>query len=103
MGSALEGADSLIVLQAATIVVPFLTAIVVAVIAKLQFSKDPRVGSIPPNTTVYSILAQQDAEISTLKDRIVRLTERVSRSEEAVKLCEQREKDLLRRLGLESN
>jgi hypothetical protein len=90
------------VLQAATVLVPFLTAVVVAVIAKLQFSKDPRVGSIPPNTTVYSLLAQQDVEISQLKDRINKLNERVSKSEEAVKLCELREKELLRRLGLES-
>lgn len=79
--------------QAATIIVPFLTAVIVAVIAKLQFSKDPRVGSIPPNTTVYSLLAQQDAEIVSLKERM-----RVA--EQGLVLCEQREQDLLRRLGI---
>ncbi len=80
--------------QAVAVIVPFLSAVTVAVIAKLQFSKDPRVGPIAPNTTVYSLLAQQDAEINALKERMVT-------AEQAFKLCEQREKDLLARLGLD--
>lgn len=76
--------------ETAALLVPFLTAVIVAVIAKLQFSKkaDKNVlGPIPPNVTVYSLLAQQDAKIAELL--------------QLVRECQNREKLLLQRLGLE--
>jgi hypothetical protein len=83
-----------VLLQIAAIVVPFSTAVAVAIIARLQFSKHAeKLGPIPPNVTVYSLLAQQDAQIANLNAR-------VTESEKAVAQCEEREKSLLQRLGL---
>lgn len=71
--------------------------IVVAAIGKGMFGKaketNGKIGPVPPETNLYTLLSQQGGEIAELRSEM-------RRCKEAVRRCEEREKILLERLGL---
>lgn len=78
-----------------SIIVPFVTAIVVALLARYESNKAKRqIGDVPPETNLYTLLSQQGAEIAELRIEIAQL-------KKGLDDCEQREIRLLKRLNLE--
>jgi hypothetical protein len=85
------------ILEIAAIVVPFSTAVAVAVIGKIQFSKErEHIGPVPDGTSLYALLSQQGSEIAELRRE-------VNYCKLEVLECKQREKVLLKQLGLDSD
>lgn len=79
------------------IVVPAISMVVVACIGAGMFGKakktEDKLGPVPPETNLYTLLSQQGGEIAELR-------EEVRGCKEAVEECEKREKILLDRLGI---